>query len=239
MTLGTTVQYTALGTTGSQTLPPLVVAGVPGTQTLTIPVTVAVAGIQALASAAYAANQIGNTGLATQFSNLSIALTSLVQNPTSAVYLSQSQAAIASIISQITPDPFLAPYCALAGHCQRGPGVRGHARRFCHGGRQFGQRAHHAFSGRHRRGGLRLYPEAGRPDRRAATGLADDVRNRAPEHGQPDHDLRLQRYRAAGGRHGQLQSAVDHLGLGCVGRGREQRNHAEPLGARRDDARTG
>ena len=38
VTLGTTVQYTALGTTGSETLPPLVVAGVPATQTLTVPV---------------------------------------------------------------------------------------------------------------------------------------------------------------------------------------------------------
>ena len=56
-------------------------AGVPDTQTLTVPVEVVVPGVTALANAAVAAGQIGNTGLATQFSDLSIALTDLVQTP--------------------------------------------------------------------------------------------------------------------------------------------------------------
>ncbi len=110
VTLGTTVQYTALATADSETLPPLVVAGVPDTQTLTIPVQVAVPGVPAIANASAAAGQIGNTALADQLNDLSIALTNLVQNPTSLIYLSQVQAAIASLITLITPDPFLAPY---------------------------------------------------------------------------------------------------------------------------------
>ncbi len=81
VTLGTTVQYTALGTTGSETLPPLEVAGVPATQTLTVPVQIAAPGAAALANSAVAAGQIGNTNLATQFNDLSLALTSLVAEP--------------------------------------------------------------------------------------------------------------------------------------------------------------
>ncbi len=110
VTLGTTVQYTALGTAGTETLPPLIVAGVPDTQTLTIPVQVVVPGAAAIASASIAAAQIGNTNLADQLEDLSIALTSLVQSPTSLVFLSEVQAAIASLITLITPDPFLAPF---------------------------------------------------------------------------------------------------------------------------------
>ena len=110
VTLGTTVQYTALGTTGSETLPPLEVAGVPATQTLTVPVQIEAPGAAALANSAVAAGQIGNTNLATQFNDLSLALTSLVENPTSTVYLGKAQAAITSIVSLITSDVFLSPY---------------------------------------------------------------------------------------------------------------------------------
>ena len=78
------------GAASSDTLPPLVVAGVPATQTLSIPVQVAAPGVPALAAAAVAANQIGNTNLANQFNDLSIALTNLVQTPTSAVYAEPS-----------------------------------------------------------------------------------------------------------------------------------------------------
>ena len=110
VTLGTTVQYTALGTASAESLPPLVVAGVPDAQTLTLPIQVVVPGAAAIASAATAANQIGNTNLANQLNALSIALTNLVLNPTSLIYLGQVQAAIASLITQLTPDPFLAPF---------------------------------------------------------------------------------------------------------------------------------
>ena len=110
LTLGTTVQYAALGATGSETLPPLVVAGVPATQTLVIPVQIAAPGVPALANAAAAASQIGNTNLANQFNNLATALTNLVQSPSSTVYVSQAQAAITSIVSQVSNDPFLAGY---------------------------------------------------------------------------------------------------------------------------------
>ena len=54
--------------------------------------------------------QIGNTNLSNQFNDLAVALTSLVQNPTSAAFLSQAEAAISSIITQITNDPFLSSF---------------------------------------------------------------------------------------------------------------------------------
>jgi hypothetical protein len=82
----------------------------PETQTFVLPVNVVVPGATALANAADAAASIGNTNLGNQLNDLSIALTNLVQNPTSAVYLSQSLAAITSIVSQVTNDPFLASY---------------------------------------------------------------------------------------------------------------------------------
>ena len=110
VTLGTTVQYTALGVAGSATLPPLVLAGVPDSQTLDIPVQVVVPGAAAIASASTAAAEIGNSNLADQLSNLGVALTNLVQSPTNAAFVSEVQAAITSIVSLITNDPFLAPF---------------------------------------------------------------------------------------------------------------------------------
>ena len=94
------------------TLPATNVAGVPETQTIEIPVNVVVPGATELASAALAAASIGNAALSEQLNDLSIALTDLFQNPTSAVYLGQSVAAITSIVSQVTSDPFLAPFAS-------------------------------------------------------------------------------------------------------------------------------
>ena len=67
-------------------------------------------GVPAIANAAVAAEQIGNTNLANQLNDLSTALTNLVQTPTSAVYQSQAVAAITSLVSQVRNDPFLAPF---------------------------------------------------------------------------------------------------------------------------------
>ena len=92
------------------TLPASKVAGIPETQSIEIPVDVAAPGVSAIASAGVAAGQIGNTNLADQLNDLSVALTSLVQNPTSAVYLSESLAAITSIVSQVANDPFLVSF---------------------------------------------------------------------------------------------------------------------------------
>ncbi len=87
-------------------------SGTPVTQTVDIPVQVVVPGAQSIASAAVAAGQIGNANLANRLSDLSIALTNLVQNPTSAVYRGQAEAALTSIISQVTNDAFLAPFAS-------------------------------------------------------------------------------------------------------------------------------
>jgi hypothetical protein len=94
------------------TLPGSNVAGIPEIQTIEIPVDVAAPGVTAIASAGIAAGQIGNTNLAAQLNDLSTALTDLVQNPTSAVYLSQALAAITTIASQMTNDPFLVSYAS-------------------------------------------------------------------------------------------------------------------------------
>ncbi len=88
------------------------VAGVPTPVSVTIPVEVAAPGVPAIANAAVAAQQLGNTGLVTQLNNLSIALTDLVETPTSNVYLSQAIAALESLISQLTNDPFLSSFTA-------------------------------------------------------------------------------------------------------------------------------
>jgi uncharacterized membrane protein len=107
---GATFQYADLGTSEQITLPALAVGEVPDTQSVTIPVQVVVPGVPAIASAALAAAQIGKSDLANRLNDLSIALTNLVQTPTSAVYQSQAVAALTSIISQVTPDPFLVPF---------------------------------------------------------------------------------------------------------------------------------
>jgi len=78
------------------------------TQSVDIPVQVIVPGAQSIAIAAVAAQQLGNAGLADRLNDLSIALTDLVQNPTSVVYLSQVQADLVPLISLLGADPFLA-----------------------------------------------------------------------------------------------------------------------------------
>lgn len=82
-------------------------------QSVNIPVQVTVPGAQALASAALAAQRIGNTDLANQFNNLTVALTNLVQDPTNAIYLSQAEASLASLVTLVTTDPFLAPFTSV------------------------------------------------------------------------------------------------------------------------------
>ncbi len=84
----------------------------PLTETFVLPVNLVVPGATALANAAEAAASIGNSALSEQLNDLSIALTSLVENPTNAVYLSESLAAITSIVSQVSNDPFLASFAA-------------------------------------------------------------------------------------------------------------------------------
>lgn len=107
---GATIQFENLGTEAEFSLPGLEVAGVPTTQNLQIPLQVVVPGVQAIAEAAAAAAQIGNSDLSNQFQNLTIALTNLVQDPANAVYLSQTQATLTSLISQTGGDPFLTPF---------------------------------------------------------------------------------------------------------------------------------
>ncbi len=55
---------------------------------------------------------MGNTNLSDQLNDLGTALTNLVQTPTSAVYQSQAAAAITSIVSQVSDDPFLAQFAS-------------------------------------------------------------------------------------------------------------------------------
>ena len=82
----------------------------PQTQSLDFVLDVVVPGAAAIANAAVAAQALNNSGLAGRLQDLSTALTNLVQNPTSAVYKAQAQANLASLISQITNDPFLSGF---------------------------------------------------------------------------------------------------------------------------------
>jgi uncharacterized repeat protein (TIGR01451 family) len=80
----------------------------PVTESVSIPVNVVVPGAAAIAGASSAANQIGNTSLANQLGDLSIALTNLVQNPTSTVYQSQALAGLSAVDGLFAADPYLA-----------------------------------------------------------------------------------------------------------------------------------
>ncbi len=79
----------------------------PVTQTLTIPVNVVVPGASAIADAASAANTLGNTDLANRLNDLSTDLTSLVEDPTDAVTLSQALASLDAVTGLLGRDPFL------------------------------------------------------------------------------------------------------------------------------------
>ncbi len=77
----------------------------PETQTVQIPVDVVVPGAAAIANAATAAGQLGNTNLADRLNDLSTALTNLVENPTSQVYRSQAQASLTAVVGLIGVRP--------------------------------------------------------------------------------------------------------------------------------------
>ena len=78
------------------------------TQSLNITVGVAVPGAAAIANASVAAAQLGNTNLANQLSDLSTALTALVENPTSAVDQGQALASLTAVNGLLSADRFLA-----------------------------------------------------------------------------------------------------------------------------------
>ncbi len=79
----------------------------PVTQTVQIPVSVVVPGATAIANASVAAGQLGDASLADQLNDLSTALTNLVDNPTSQVYMSQSTASLSAVVNLLTTDPYL------------------------------------------------------------------------------------------------------------------------------------
>ncbi len=75
--------------------------------TLQLPVNVVVPGADAIADAGVAAGQLGYTAIAARLDDLSTALTNLVENPTSAVYLSQAVATINALSGLFTADAYL------------------------------------------------------------------------------------------------------------------------------------
>jgi uncharacterized membrane protein/transglutaminase-like putative cysteine protease len=82
-------------------------AGSTATQAVTIPVSVVAPGAAAIATAATAANQLGDLDLAAQLGDLSTALTNLVENPTSAVDRGQAQASLSAVAELLSADPVL------------------------------------------------------------------------------------------------------------------------------------
>ncbi len=98
--LGTTVTA-SFGPTGASLI-----------QAVEISVRVVVPGAGSLVDAAVAAGQLGNPALAYRLDDLSIALTKLVQTPTSAVFKSQALASLDSIISLLAVDSILVGFVA-------------------------------------------------------------------------------------------------------------------------------
>lgn len=96
----------AAGTPLNTTLAATITAnfGAPEPQSLTIPIRVAAPGVESIASAAVAVGQLGSTDLAQRLNDLSIALTNLVQNPSSDTFKSQALASLDSILSQLAND---------------------------------------------------------------------------------------------------------------------------------------
>ena len=167
-------------------------------------------GVPALANAAVAANQIGNTNLANQFNDLSIALTNLVQTPTSAVYLSQAQAAITSIVSQLVNDPFLAPFAPSLTAAGAALGAATTASEIDTAVVNLGTALDSLAQAITDEAAYGFTLSLADSYRRGRACGAQRVRHRNDEHRQPDGHLRLQRYRAAAGRDGDVQPAVDH-----------------------------
>jgi uncharacterized membrane protein len=85
-------------------------SGSPLAQTVSIPVQVAVPGADAIADAAIAANQLGDANLAARLNDLSVALTNLVQTPTSDVFKGQALASLGSTLSLLAVDPILSTF---------------------------------------------------------------------------------------------------------------------------------
>jgi uncharacterized membrane protein len=84
----------------------------PVSQTLIIPVLVAAPGVAAINAASIAATQLNINGLAGRLNDLGVALTNLVQAPTSAVFQGQAVANLDSLVSLLTGDPFLSSFTA-------------------------------------------------------------------------------------------------------------------------------
>ena len=80
------------------------------TQTLTLPVQVVVPGAAALIAAASAAQGLNGGVLVAPLNDLVTHLDNLVEDPTNAVDLAEVETAIATIVSQLVHDPFLASY---------------------------------------------------------------------------------------------------------------------------------
>jgi uncharacterized membrane protein len=82
--------------------------GGPLPELLSLPVRVIVPGVEGTAAAAAAARDAGNADLASRLDDLSIALTNLSEDPTSAVSRSQALADLDAVIGLLPADAFLA-----------------------------------------------------------------------------------------------------------------------------------
>ena len=106
VTLNTAIQQGSSGFT----LAPLDVAVAFPVQTLQIPVQIVVPGAKAIADAADAAGQLGNADLANRLGDLSMALTNVVQNPTSDIFKSQTLADLDALVQLLSDNPTLSGF---------------------------------------------------------------------------------------------------------------------------------
>ena len=106
---GGTVSYVSDETPGQIALPPQFVTATQVSQSLSIPVQIAFVGSQAIANDAVSAEQLGDSTLANQLTDLSLALNNL-GFPVSPVALSQAEASVSAIVSLLGADPYTSSF---------------------------------------------------------------------------------------------------------------------------------
>jgi uncharacterized membrane protein len=107
VTLATTVQLPGQAAPFTMTLPPTVAAVIAPTQTLQIAVQAVVPGAAAIDCSATAAGQLNDKDLSDRLTELGVALTNLVQNPTSATFKSAVLADLDTVAGLLQTDAFV------------------------------------------------------------------------------------------------------------------------------------
>ena len=160
------------------TLPASNVAGIPETQTIEIPVDVVVPGVPAIANAAVAAEQIGNTNLADQLNDLSIGAHQPGADPDQRRLPGPGGGRHHQHHQPGHERPLPGPVRERPDGGEHSHRRRHHRRRGRYGHHQPGHRPRFAGPGHHRRGRVRLHAGADGPGWRHPAGRPDHLHHR-------------------------------------------------------------